>query len=199
MKSIFLLSFFWIFFESLLQPEAAWRGLEFSSHTCFVIIYQVFTGIMDATSSSTHDIAEPPQIADEAFANLNLSSHEVLRTCKRMPCPGSCGKQRRYYCCDCLIPCVGKNNAVTNDAFPSVTLPLHVHMLQARSERPQQSTAQHVALLAPRSCTLWRPFPECADSFQRNVVSNSPEGSVALLYVPNFLMTCSLTVSLFKN
>lgn len=120
-----------------------------------------------ATSSSQSGSQEEP------FSGVVLSPHDPLYESVRTQCPGACNKQRRYYCSDCLIPLVD---------MPKVKLPLHVHILQSGSERPQQSTAQHIGLLARDDCTIWRPFPECNDRFQRTVLNGSPPNSFALLF-----------------
>lgn len=114
--------------------------------------------------------------AQDPFSDLRLSPHDALHRAVRMKCTGSCGKQRRYFCSQCIVPLVEPVTAV-----PNVSLPLHVHIVQSGAEVPQQSTAQHVALLAPHCATLWRPFPECADDVYKTIVQNSSPGTVAVL------------------
>lgn len=133
--------------------------------------------------SSAAETARSADVADDGddgegnvFGDLRLSSHEALHRCARKRCPGACGKQRRYYCCECLIPMMEPASAL-----PSVTLPLHIHVLQSGGERPQRSTAQHIALLAPKHATIWRPFPECGTRFRTSIIERSKPGSVAVL------------------
>lgn len=142
--------------------------------------------VMPDTASDTIPNEQPATPAERVISELHLSSHDVLANCERTVCPAGCGKHRRYYCCDCLVPCISHDQSSTTDttpAIPNVSLPLHVHLFQAGAERPQQSTAQHVALLAPDYATLWRPFPECADLFREKVLDKAPPDSIALLYV----------------
>lgn len=114
-----------------------------------------------------------------AFSDLALSSHDVLARSARVACKGGCGKKRRYFCSECVIPLVEPPTA-----FPALQLPLFVDILQAGGETPQRSTAQHVPLLAPGYAKVWRPFPSCADAFRTEVLEKSAEGSAAVLYVP---------------
>lgn len=131
----------------------------------------------------TQDVKQPIEVkscagkrslSDDPFSDLKLSSHAPLQGNRRTPCPGQCGKSRRYYCAECIKPLV---------VMPNIALPLQVHVLQAGAERPQRSTAQHVALLAPAHATVWRPFPECSDAFRTGVLEGAPLRSVAVLYV----------------
>lgn len=124
------------------------------------------------------DDAKTYAVVEKPFADLQLSPHDSLRSASRMKCPGKCGKKRRYYCSDCIIPLLGPSSSI-----PVISLPLHVHILQAASESPQQSTAQHVPLLAPRFATIWRPYPECMQVFQNKVLEKAEPNSIAILYV----------------
>lgn len=126
-------------------------------------------------NNSGNDIKTDGSV-NEPFAELRLSSHDVLQSANRMKCPGKCGKKRRYYCSECIIPLLNPSSCI-----PAVSLPLHIHILQAASESPQQSTAQHIPLLAPRFATIWRPYPECSQSFQSAVLDRAHPNSVALL------------------
>lgn len=131
-----------------------------------------------SSESGSHNASDKlNNIGNAAFSDLCLSSHEALEQCQRRRCTGPCGKQRRYICSECVVPLIDPLSAV-----PKVKLPLRVHVLQAGSERPQQSTAQHIPLLAPEDATVWRPFPDCAPAFQAAVVDPAPSGSIALLY-----------------
>lgn len=116
--------------------------------------------------------------ADLAFSDLNLSSHDILERCTRIECSGICGKKRRYYCSECLVPLV-----TPPDSFPRVKLRLNVEILQSGAEAPQRSTAQHVALLAKGFVRVWRPFPECASEFRKEVLEGEEKGSAVVLYV----------------
>lgn len=137
-------------------------------------------------------VEEKSDSTDDRFADLQLSSHEALRSANRMKCPGKCGKQRRYYCSECIIPLLGSSSEM-----PKVTLPVHVHILQAASESPQQSTAQHVPLLAPSSATVWRPYPECMLDFQTAVLDKAEADTIAILYVVQSRMLLHLLYSVF--
>lgn len=114
------------------------------------------------------------------FAKLRLHPHDALTQCSRKTCPG-CGKQRRYYCSHCLKPLLDSGHS-----FPNVKLPLHIHILQSGSEQPQQSTAQHIAMLASTDTTLWRPFPDCVSTFEATlskvIASRNSVQSIAILY-----------------
>lgn len=124
-----------------------------------------------------HDDSTAAQKRKSApFGDLNLSSHEILTRCKRIKCVAGCGKNRRYFCSDCLVPLVAPD-----EQFPRVELPLFVDILQSGAEVPQRSTAQHVPLLAPGFSKVWRPFPECAQDFSDHVLKDRPHGSVAVL------------------
>lgn len=115
---------------------------------------------------------------DSSFDDLNLSPHDALAASERVTCTGVCRKKRRYFCSECVQMLV-----TPWDAVPSVQLPLHVDILQFGAETPQRSTAQHIPLLAPGYARVWRPFPECAEEFRKEVLDESLEGSVAILYV----------------
>lgn len=115
---------------------------------------------------------------NSVFSDLNLTSHAALESCIRTECTGGCGKKRRYFCSECIVPLVAPQAT-----FPCLSLPLHFDILQAGAEAPQRSTAQHVPLLAPGCAKVWRPFPECTDAFEKEVLDKNDEGSVAILYV----------------
>lgn len=128
------------------------------------------------------NLSEPPSSSQKrpcgTFSDLDLSPHDVLDRCTRTKCTATCGKKRRYYCSECVVPLL-----TPPDSFPQVKLPLYVEILQSGAEVPQRSTAQHVALLAKGFARVWRPFPECVDEFRKNVLEGVEEGSVAVLYV----------------
>ncbi|KAI0564607.1 DTW domain containing protein [Gracilaria domingensis] len=117
-----------------------------------------------------------PSFDGQAFPDLKLSPHDALRQAKRTICTGGCGKSRRYYCTECLVPLVPNPQA-----FPSVSLPVYFHILQSHAEPPQRSTAQHVSVLAPKFATIWRPFPECISAFRECVIEGAEKNTVALL------------------
>lgn len=132
----------------------------------------------DASERQLVPLESSHKRADSSFSDLNLSSHDTLGRCTRTQCSGTCEKKRRYYCSECLVPLL-----TPPDLFPQVKLRLQVEILQSGAEVPQRSTAQHVALLAKGFARVWRPFPECADEFQREVLEGRENGSVAVLYV----------------
>lgn len=135
--------------------------------------------LQSAMSSSKGEYEEASlKRRNSTFDDLNLSLHDALLSCERVTCTGGCGKKRRYFCSECVVPLVNPPNAV-----PRVQLPLYIDILQSGAERPQRSTAQHVPLLGPGYARVWRPFPECTDEFQREVLDPSGDGSVAILYV----------------
>lgn len=137
-----------------------------------------------STSTTTALAPAPAPVTgseNDPFAKLRLHPHDALTQCSRKTCPG-CGKQRRYYCSHCLKPLLD-----AGQSFPEVKLPLHIHVLQSGAERPQQSTAQHIALLARADTTLWRPFPDCVSTFESTlseaIASRNTVQSIAILYV----------------
>lgn len=152
------------------QPSIDAKGSANDSNGCVPSA----AGAVSATSTG------PDAKRDEKdpFSDLRMAPHDALHRAVRMKCPGACGKQRRYFCCECIVPLVDPCTAV-----PEVHLPVHVHIVQSGAEVPQQSTAQHVALLARGCATVWRPFPECADAVYKEVIQHADPGSVAILYV----------------
>ncbi|CAN8074251.1 unnamed protein product [Agarophyton chilense] len=120
----------------------------------------------------------------QGFQDLKLSSHATLKVATRTTCTGPCGRRRRYYCTECVIPLVPEP-----EAFPSVNLPVQVHILQSHAEPPQRSTAQHVCLLAPKFAQIWRPFPECLPAFRERVIQDAEKNTIALLFPGNDAMT----------
>lgn len=127
-------------------------------------------------NSNLNSAQEVDEISD-LFSGLHISAHDVLERGKRMRCSGKCGKQRRYYCSECIVFLLDQPCAV-----PNVKLPLRIHILQSGAEHPQRSTAQHVPLLAPDWATVWRPHPECISDFRAAVIDGSQPGSIAVLY-----------------
>lgn len=120
--------------------------------------------------------AKRPSGEMSAFSDLALSPHDALLSSERVLCTKGCGKRRRYFCSECVVPLI-KPAA----AFPNLQLPVFVDILQSGAEVPQRSTAQHVPLLAPSCAKVWRPFPECGAEFAREVLDKAGEGTVAVL------------------
>lgn len=147
-------------------------------------------GISITTDSS---VARKRAISNEPFSDLNLSSHNALRAAVRTECP-NCNKKRRYFCAECIVPLV-----TPPEAIPTVSLPLHVHILQTGAENPQRSTAQHVPLLAPAHATVWRPFPDCSDKFYDEVLKTALDGSIAVLYPSKDAFTPHQALSTLPN
>jgi hypothetical protein len=108
------------------------------------------------------------------FDSLKLAPFTALENADRRKCP-SCNKSKKYFCPECLL------SLLPEGEMPCVILPLNVHIIQAASESPAKSTAQHAPLLST-SAKIWRPFPECADDFYTRVIDRHEADEIAVLY-----------------
>jgi DTW domain-containing protein YfiP len=126
-----------------------------------------------------------------AFAGLQLHPLTCLQANPDRVVCSVCQKSRRYYCAECV-------KLLVSDA-PIVKLPLRVEILQASAEVPQRSTAQHVSLLSTEDAKVWRPFPDCMEEFEENVLRKCPTGTAAILYPCDDALTPEEAVEQLPN
>ena len=103
------------------------------------------------------EMSESSSLDVTPFEGMKLSSFAPLQSCsERTKCP-KCGKPRKYFCYDCVVP--------LTSGVPHVELPMCADIVHYYTEQRSKSTSMHGALLAPQNVRLVE-YPSAVDAMK---------------------------------